>query len=66
MVVDNRFDTVEENQAVKEKQPLEQAIVRLMTEYKLTLSAAESCTGGMFSARVINTAGASAVYGHPF
>ena len=62
MVVDNTFDTTEDKALEKEKQPLEQAIVQLMTEHKLTLSAAESCTGGMFSARVINTAGASAVY----
>ena len=41
---------------------LEQEIIQFMTEHKLTLSAAESCTGGMFSARVINTPGASAVY----
>lgn len=55
--------SVEKNVEIKEeKQPLEQAIVQWMTENKLTLSAAESCTGGMFSARVINTAGASAVY----
>ena len=62
MVVDNIFDTTEDKALEKEKQPLEQAIVQLMTEHKLTLSAAESCTGGMFSARVINTAGASVVY----
>ena len=41
---------------------LEQEIIQFMTEHKQTLSAAESCTGGMFSARVINTPGASAVY----
>lgn len=41
---------------------LEEQIVSRMAEKKLTLSAAESCTGGMFSARIINVSGASDVY----
>ncbi len=56
MAVDNIVDSI------KEKQPLENAIIGLMAENKMTLSAAESCTGGMLSARLINVAGASAVY----
>ena len=45
-----------------EKMSPEEMIIQLMTEKKKTLSAAESCTGGMFSARVIGVSGASAVY----
>lgn len=41
---------------------LEEQIVSRMAEKKLKLSAAESCTGGMFSARIINVSGASDVY----
>ncbi len=56
MSVENNVDTREE------KRPLEQKIIQLMTEHQLTLSAAESCTGGLLSARLINVPGASAVY----
>lgn len=72
MAVDSSFDTTEKKQLVKEKQlenksenekqSLENAIVQIMTKHKMTLSAAESCTGGMLSAKVINVPGASAVY----
>ena len=40
---------------------LEEAIVRLMAERGLTLSTAESCTGGMVASRIVNVAGASDV-----
>lgn len=42
--------------------PLENRIIQMMAEYKKTLGAAESCTGGLFSARLINVPGASKVY----
>ena len=38
------------------------AVVKYMTEQSLTLSAAESCTGGSFSAAVTSVPGASAVF----
>lgn len=56
MTVENTIYSKEEDQ------PLEVSIIRLMAEHKKTLSAAESCTGGMLSAKVINVPGASEVY----
>ena len=44
------------------KEKLEEDIICIMAENGLTLSAAESCTGGMLSARLINVSGASKVY----
>lgn len=41
---------------------LEKAVVELLTAKGLTVSCAESCTGGMLSARLINVAGVSEVY----
>ncbi|HJB06538.1 MAG TPA: competence/damage-inducible protein A [Candidatus Enterocloster faecavium] len=41
---------------------LEAALVKLLTEKKLTISTAESCTGGMVSARLVNVPGASQVF----
>lgn len=40
----------------------EEQIVALMREKNLTLAAAESCTGGMLSSRMIDVAGVSDVY----
>ena len=40
----------------------EAALVKLLTEKKLTISTAESCTGGMVSARLVNVPGASQVF----
>ena len=41
---------------------LEEQIVVLMQEKKLTLATAESCTGGMFASRIIDVPGVSEVY----
>lgn len=41
---------------------LEKAVVDLLIANKLTVSCAESCTGGMLSARLINVPGVSEVY----
>jgi nicotinamide-nucleotide amidase len=44
-----------------EDEDLETVIVRLLTERKVTLVLAESCTGGDIANRITNVAGASAV-----
>lgn len=41
---------------------LEEQIVALMRERKLTLAVAESCTGGMLSSRIIDVPGVSDIY----
>lgn len=41
---------------------LEERIVALMREKKITLATAESCTGGMFASRIIDVPGVSEVY----
>lgn len=46
----------------KEEVTLEGAIVALLTEKKLTLTTAESCTGGLLAGRILNVSGASNVY----
>lgn len=45
---------------------LEQDIVELLTANGLTISTAESCTGGMVSSRLINVPGASEVFKYGF
>jgi len=45
---------------------LEATVVRLLTENRLTLATAESCTGGLISNRITDVPGASAVFTHGF
>lgn len=49
-----------------EKETLEEVIVKMLEERDMTLSTAESCTGGMLSSRLINVAGVSEVYKEGF
>lgn len=44
----------------------EEAIINMLAEKKMTVTTAESCTGGMIASRLINVAGASAVYNEGF
>jgi nicotinamide-nucleotide amidase len=43
-------------------EPLEVAVIRLFTERGLTISTAESCTGGVLSSRLTDVPGSSAVF----
>lgn len=47
---------------IEEKVTLEEAIVELLKERKMTLTTAESCTAGKLAGRIMNVAGASEVY----
>ena len=48
--------------STKENESLEMAVVRLLKKYDLTVTAAESCTGGMLAARLVNVPGVSDVF----
>lgn len=50
----------------EEKTTIEEALVELLTKYKLTLSTAESCSGGLLAGRIVNVSGASAVFEEGF
>ena len=41
-------------------------MVRLLKKYELTVTTAESCTGGLLAGRIINVPGASEVYNEGF
>ena len=45
-----------------EKVSLEMAVVELLKKHKLTMSTAESCTGGMVAAKLVNVSGVSQVF----
>lgn len=45
-----------------EHETLEEAVVALLKEHSWNVSAAESCTGGLFSGRITNVPGASAIF----
>lgn len=50
----------------KEEENLEDVVVAMLASHNLTLTTAESCTGGLFTGRLINVPGASAVLGEGF
>jgi nicotinamide-nucleotide amidase len=49
-----------------EQETLEAVLVKLLKEHNLTISTAESCTGGMLTGRLVNVAGVSDVLGEGF
>lgn len=49
-----------------ESETLEEAVIKLLTKNELTLTTAESCTGGMLAARLVNVAGVSEVFRQGF
>lgn len=49
-----------------EKDSLEDIVVKLLKKNNLTLATSESCTGGLFTGRIVNVAGASDVINEGF
>lgn len=56
----NRFGT--NIYSTEENETLEESIITLLKEKELTLTTAESCTGGMLAARLTNVPGVSEVF----
>ncbi len=52
--------------SVREDETLEMAVVKLLLNYGLTVTTAESCTGGLLAGRIINVPGASEVFREGF
>lgn len=50
----------------KEGETLEEAVVRLLLKHELTVTTAESCTGGMIASRLVNVPGVSEVFNEGF
>lgn len=50
----------------KENETMEDAVVRLLAKNELTVTTAESCTGGMVAAKIVNVPGASDVFNQGF
>jgi nicotinamide-nucleotide amidase len=49
-----------------ENENLEDVLIQLLDQKKLTVTCAESCTGGLIAARLINVSGASKVFNEGF
>ena len=58
----------EEKNIISEKtaEPLEVSLVRLLMQKNMTLSTAESCTGGMLAQKITSVPGVSSVYAGGF
>lgn len=52
--------------STKEDETLEMAVVKLLKKYELTVTTAESCTGGLLAGRIVNVEGASEVFREGF
>lgn len=50
------------SEEMDENVTLEKAVVEMLKERKMTLTTAESCTGGLLAGRIMNVSGASSVY----
>ena len=62
--IKNRFG--DDIYTTKEEETLEMAVVRLLKKYELTVTTAESCTGGLIAGRRVNVSGASEVFREGF
>ena len=51
---------------LKEGKHIEEQVVERLKELQLTVTTAESCTGGLIAARLVNVAGASPGFGRGF
>ncbi len=66
-VVKKLFDRFGDNiYTTKETETLEEVIVKRLSEKKYTFAAAESCTGGLLTGRLVNVAGISDVLKESF
>ncbi len=52
--------------SVKEDETLEEAVVKLLGKHDLSLTTAESCTGGLLAGRLVNVPGVSEVFKQGF
>jgi len=52
--------------STRDNETLEMAVVKLLEEQKLRVTTAESCTGGLLAARLVNVPGASEVFREGF
>lgn len=52
--------------STKENETMEEAVVRLLLKHELTVTTAESCTGGMIASKIVNVPGASEVFNEGF
>lgn len=52
--------------STRENETMEEAVVRLLVKYGLTVTTAESCTGGMIAAKLVNVPGVSDVFNQGF
>lgn len=52
--------------STKENETLEAAVIKLLQKNELTVTTAESCTGGMLAARLVNVPGVSEVFREGF
>lgn len=48
--------------SINENEALEDVVVKLLKQLKMTLSTAESCTGGLFTGRIVNVPGISDIF----
>lgn len=62
--IKKRFDT--DIYTTKEEETLEMAVIKLLKKYELTVTTAESCTGGLIAGRLVNVPGASEVFREGF
>lgn len=51
---------------IEEGKHLEEQVIKRLSELKLSVTTAESCTGGLIAARLVNVPGASQVFGRGF